>query len=172
MKKSIILIGSENTGKTELCKAMADHFKIPFNPEYARQYCIENPGDLIFDDVMPIAKGQIESELEFRKNHQGDFLLFDTCLFSTICFSEIYYRKVPDAIWDYFDEHQYDHFLLCHPDIPWKEDGIRKKPFPRSQMHEFFEKKLKEYEFEYQEIKGRGDLRLKMALNCINNVLK
>ena len=46
----IIVTGPESSGKTTLCKALSNHFKIPFSKEYAREY-IERLGNDYSEEV-------------------------------------------------------------------------------------------------------------------------
>ena len=88
-KPRIVIIGSENSGKTTLCEHIASISKMDFNPEYAREYCLLNENDLSYEDVMPIATGQNISELEYINESKGQFLIFDTNLLSTIIYSKM-----------------------------------------------------------------------------------
>ena len=38
----IAVTGPESSGKTTLCKALSEYFKVAFVPEYARAYLKEN----------------------------------------------------------------------------------------------------------------------------------
>ena len=54
----IILTGPESSGKTTLCKALSQHFHLPFSKEYAREYLDGLNRDYNQDDLLKIAKGQ------------------------------------------------------------------------------------------------------------------
>ena len=60
--KKIVIIGPESTGKSTLCKQLADHYQTLWVPEYAREYLLKNGMNYTYDDLLEIAKGQIKSE--------------------------------------------------------------------------------------------------------------
>ncbi len=66
--KKIVIIGPESTGKSTLCQQLADHFHTAWCPEYAREYLLKNGTNYTYDDLLTIAKGQIE--LEEKRSEQ------------------------------------------------------------------------------------------------------
>jgi nicotinamide riboside kinase len=60
--KKIVVIGPESTGKSVLCQKLAAHFNTLWVPEYAREYLEKNGPAYTYDDLLTIAKGQIERE--------------------------------------------------------------------------------------------------------------
>ena len=62
MIKKIVVIGPESTGKSTLCEKLAQYYNTLWVPEYAREYLENNGSDYTYDDLLTIAKGQIESE--------------------------------------------------------------------------------------------------------------
>ena len=64
MIKKIVVIGPESTGKSTLCEKLAAHYNTLWVPEYAREYLEKHGTDYTYEDLLPIAKGQIELEEE------------------------------------------------------------------------------------------------------------
>ena len=62
MVKKIVIIGPESTGKSTLCKSLADHYKTAWVKEYAREYLLNNGTAYSFENLLTIAKGQVENE--------------------------------------------------------------------------------------------------------------
>jgi nicotinamide riboside kinase len=60
--KKIVVIGPESTGKSTLCAQLAAHYQTLWVPEYAREYLEKNGSEYDYDDLLTIAKGQIDSE--------------------------------------------------------------------------------------------------------------
>ena len=67
MLKKVVILGPESTGKSTLCKQLAEHFKTLWCPEFAREYLLKHGMDYDFADLLTIAKGQLALEDEFVK---------------------------------------------------------------------------------------------------------
>ena len=77
--KKIVVIGPESSGKSTLCEDLSAHFKSSYLPEYARIYLENNGSQYTYQDVLKMAKGQIESEELFTlQNTERSLLLLDT----------------------------------------------------------------------------------------------
>ena len=66
--KKIVVIGPESTGKTTLCKQLANHFNTLFVEEYAREYLLTNGKEYTHEDLIKIAAGQIKKEEDAINN--------------------------------------------------------------------------------------------------------
>ena len=62
MIKKIVIIGPESTGKSTLCKQLAEHYNTIWVAEYAREYLLKNGTNYNFENLLDIAKGKIEEE--------------------------------------------------------------------------------------------------------------
>ena len=60
--KKIVVIGPESTGKSTLCGYLADYYNTLWCPEFAREYLLENGTAYTIDDLITIAKGQLDAE--------------------------------------------------------------------------------------------------------------
>lgn len=58
-------MGPESTGKSTLCKLLAEHYQTFCCPEYARKYLLANGTNYTYHDLLTIAKGQINLEDEY-----------------------------------------------------------------------------------------------------------
>ena len=65
--KKIVVIGPESTGKSTLCGYLADYYKTIWCPEFAREYLLENGTTYTVDDLITIAKGQLDAEQQHTK---------------------------------------------------------------------------------------------------------
>ena len=65
MLKKIVVIGPESTGKSTLCEQLAKHYDSLWCPEYAREYLFAYGRDYTYDDLLIIAKGQLQLEDEY-----------------------------------------------------------------------------------------------------------
>ena len=53
--KKIVVIGPESTGKSTLCKQLAEYYKTIWCPEFAREYLIKYGKDYNYNDLLTIA---------------------------------------------------------------------------------------------------------------------
>ncbi len=64
--KKIVIIGPESTGKSTLAKQLAEHYNTLWVPEFAREYLERKGRDYNYDDLLTIAKGQIDLEESYQ----------------------------------------------------------------------------------------------------------
>ena len=169
MLKRIAITGPESTGKTWLAKELADHFQTNWVHEFAREYLPELEKEHTLEDVLAIAKGQLKTEEEIA--HKTNGLLFcDTDLTVTKIWSQVVFNSCPQWIEDMFVQHRYDLYLLCYPDIVWKPDPLRENPKDRLFLFELYKNELKNAGFNVAIVKGRGEQRLKNAVNFVRRL--
>ena len=132
----IIVTGPESSGKTTLCQQLSTHFNIPFAKEFARHYIDTLDRNYIINDLLSIAKGQLQSE--FRSQ------LLDTDLITIKIWSEYKYGSCDKWIIDQIEKQKTENrfYLLCSPEIPWKPDKQRENPNDRKELFEIYKKEL------------------------------
>ena len=144
----IIVTGPESSGKTTLCKALSIHFKIPFTKESAREYLNEMDGEYKQQDLLEIAKGQLNSE----ENTQ----LLDTDLITIKLWSKYKYGSCDKWILEQIEKQKSENrfYLLCKPDIPWHADVQRENQNEREEIFEIYKKELEGLGHNYFIVKG------------------
>ena len=65
--KKVVIIGPESTGKSTLCSELAAHYQSLWCPEYAREYLLEHGMNYTHEDLLTIAKGQLQLEDDYIK---------------------------------------------------------------------------------------------------------
>ncbi len=130
--KKIVVIGPESTGKSTLCQKLAEYHNTLWVPEYAREYLEKNGTDYSYDDLLTIAKGQIDLE-EKLTAHSSEltaysFLFIDTDMYVMKVWCEFVFNKCHNWILNRIAERKYDLYLLCDVDLPWVEDALREYP--------------------------------------------
>lgn len=154
----ICLIGPESTGKTELAERLSKHLGVPWVPEFARDYAAARGNQLSYEDVEPIARGQIELT--------DNFLILDTDLISTVVYSRHYYGKVPQWIVDEAWRRKADLYLLMDTDVPWHPDAARDRGgHEREDLFDDFRRALDEFETRWTIVSGTRDERFEKALS-------
>jgi len=152
MLKSIIT-GPECSGKTTLCKALSKHFNIPFAKEFARSYIDNLDRSYIVSDLLPIAKGQLKSEIGSQ--------LLDTDLITIKIWSEYKYGSCDEWILTQIEKQKSEKrfYLLCKPDIPWQADKQRESPNDREKLFEIYKKELESLGQNYFIVEGEQRLQ-------------
>lgn len=170
----VVLFGPESSGKSTLAKELADHYNSIYVEEYAREY-LQKKYDLnqeicSYDDLIPIAKGQIRLENEASKKCNS-ILFCDTDLLTTKIYSEIYFDECDPLINEYAIKNKYDLYLLMDVDIPWVKDDLRDKPYERKEIFEYFKKTLEKHNKTYNLINGSFSERKLKSIEIIDKII-
>ena len=188
--KKIVIIGPESTGKSTLCEKLAAHYQTLWVPEYAREYLEKHGTDYTYDDLLAIAKGQIEleerisSKLKVQSskfkvqnsqpstiNHQPSTSLFiDTDMYVMQVWAEYVFDNCHNWILNRIAERKYDLYLLCDVDLPWIEDTLREYPDEgiRKKLFYFYKESMASQSTPWHIISGTYKQRLQQAIDVIN----
>jgi nicotinamide riboside kinase len=158
----IIITGPESSGKTTLCNALSNHFNLPFSKEYAREYLNALKRDYNPDDLLKIAKGQLQTE--------NGLQLLDTDLITIKIWSEYKYGRCDKWILDQIEKQKTEKrfYLLCSPDIPWQADKQRENPNDREELFEIYKQELNDLGHKYFIVKGED--RTENSISKISSV--
>ncbi len=170
MLKRIAVTGPESTGKTVLTQQLANFFHGNAVPEFSREYLLNIGKNYSLNDIVNIAKGQLKREEEIAEISTG-FLFCDTDLLVTKIWAEEVFGTCPEWILSAFQNHRYDLYLLCYPDIPWEPDPLRENPSDRDRLFKIYEKTLQEFNMPYHIINGMENKRLLNAVNFVKKLL-
>lgn len=164
-------MGPESCGKTYLAEYLAAHFDTVFVEEYGRTYCEKFGMDLSELDFAHIAGGQLYREDEMAK--RANVALFcDTDLIVTQIWSEIYFNGVCQPwIVEASRERHYDLYLLLTPDIPWKNDGLRRYEEHRIWMFGRLREELENRNLKFEVICGAYEERTRLAVAAVEEVM-
>jgi NadR type nicotinamide-nucleotide adenylyltransferase len=166
----VVLIGPQSTGKSELARALAVHFAVPWTEEYAREYALANPRELTVDDVEPIARGQMANEDAAEVG--GATLILDTDLISTVVYARHYYGRCPDWIERAARARAADLYLLMHIDTPFVDDPARDSADRREELFAKFHGGLQEFGVRFHIIRGDWNERQRKAKEAIEALLR
>ena len=180
--KSVIkvaVLGAESTGKTTLCRDLATHFGCAWVPEYMRTYLQAKWDDeqltCTWDDLLPIAQGQIELENKLAKQatqtpDNNHYLFCDTSLFELMVYANLYYGDCQEALTKAALSHHYNMILLTDVDIPWVADDLRDSPNGREDIAKLFAKELTRYEKPFRRIGGNRETRVAQVAEWLEQI--
>jgi NadR type nicotinamide-nucleotide adenylyltransferase len=134
--KKIVIIGGESTGKSTLCEQLATVYNTVFVQEYAREYLQTIQQNYTYDDLLNIAKKQIEIK-EDKIKLANKLMFIDTNLQVIQVWSEHKYNKVHPWILNTIAKQTYDCYIITSPDIAWQDDPLREHPEPAMRNYFF-----------------------------------
>ena len=183
MLKKIVVIGPESTGKSTLCEQLALHYNTVWVKEYAREYLLKNGTDYTFENLLDIAKGQVdEEELGIRnweRAHKSEIanpisaIFLDTDMYVMKVWCEFVFEKCHHWILNRIVERKYDLYLLCNIDLPWVKDELREYPdlVTREKLYHHYKDIMVNQNVPWVDISGGYEERLQKAIAAINNIL-
>jgi NadR type nicotinamide-nucleotide adenylyltransferase len=164
--RRLVLTGSESTGKTTLARALAVEQRCPWSPEYSRAYAEAVRRPLTYEDVEPIAQGQILAEDE-AASRALSLVVLDTDLVSTLVYCRHYYGRSPDWLLGRAQARRGDLYLLLDIDVPWVADPVRDAAGERRLMQDAFSAALREIGARVIPIGGEGPARREAAARAL-----
>ncbi len=197
--RKITIVGPESSGKTTLCKALAEHYDAPWVEECARGYLENQNGKYEESDLLAIASLQHDIEIVEEQrawdrhadafaymatNHdpfgsvqkvrypEMPLLLCDTDMITVRIWSEEKYGQCDPRIIALTEEWPYDFWLLCRPDIPWEPDPLRENPHDRDRLFDVYKTMLNALGKPYSIIDGDQAQRMRKATALIDVLLE
>ena len=174
--KKIVVIGPECTGKSTLCLQLAEHYQTLWCPEYAREYLETQGKDYTYDDLLTIAKGQIDGEENVLStvNSQQSTVFIDTDMYVMKVWCEFAFGKCHSWILNQIATRKYDLYLLCNVDLPWIKDNLREYPDveTRNKLYHYYKDIMVNQCVPWIDISGNYDERLQVAINAVDELIK
>ncbi|MBV9986809.1 MAG: ATP-binding protein [Chitinophagaceae bacterium] len=192
----IVIIGPESTGKSTLCESLAQHYRMQWCPEFAREYLLTHGKTYDFEDLLDIAKGQLALEDEYtamvksqwakvdeqlsinphilETSRHAPMLFIDTDMYVMKVWCEYVFGRCHQFILDQIVERKYDLYLLCNTDLPWVKDELREYPDEanRKELFQIYKDLLINQSVPWAEISGSDDDRLILAINAVEEFLR
>ena len=182
--QKIVVLGPESTGKSTLCAALAAHYQTIWTPEYARSFLSKNGTKYTYDDLLTIAKGQIQKEEEalasLNKNTVdqptpkiSNKLILDTDMYVMKVWCEYVFNNCHHYILEQINQRSYDLYLLCDIDLPWAADEMREYPDagPRIELFTIYKELLINQNTPWGIVSGTGKERTENAIQLIDQYL-
>ena len=167
----IAITGPESTGKSDLAKNLAEHYRTVWVPEYAREYLDKLNREYNYEDILLIAKGQVKAETGMLEK-ANRFLFADTEMIVLKIWCEVKYGKCHPWILNQLAKQNYDLYLLTDIDLPWQPDPLREHPDKRRELFNLYLDEMKKRNLPFEIVSGFGDQRLANAIEIIEKRFK
>lgn len=119
--KRICFHGAESTGKSVLAEKLAAELRLPWVPEYGREYAETFGTQFTLHDLLAIAEAH-EARVRHLEGQGAGLALLDTDPLMTAAWAEMLFGAAPPQLLAY---PKADLYLLFEADVPWIEDGTR-----------------------------------------------
>ncbi len=161
--RKILFMGAPSTGKTTLCKALAEKYNTTWMPEYGRVYWEKHHINrrLSPEQLVEIAEGHIKLEEE-RLQEANRYLFVDTNAITTYVFARYYHQSAHPRLEALATEAEsrYDRVFLCEADIPYDDTWCRSGEANRDDMQAWTEEELHTRKIDYTRLSGSLDERM------------
>ncbi len=160
--RRIALIGAESTGKTQLGHWLAKRRNWPWVPEYGRQHWVNQGGVLTPEDLLVIARTQVEQENEAIQKALSarlDAIVCDTTPLTTLIYHQLMFDQPPPAELIALAERPYHQLWLCAADFPMVQDGTRSPEDFRQRQQRFYKAELSRRAIPFNYLEGRLEQR-------------
>ena len=180
MIKKIVIIGPESTGKSTLCEQLSAHYKTTWVKEYAREYLLANGTDYTFENLLNVAKGQIDKEesrvqslMKNENSAESKLVFIDTDMYVMKVWCEFVFDKCHHWILNTIVERKYDLYLLCNVDLPWVKDELREYPdlANREKLYHHYKDIMVNQQVPWIDINGNYQERLQKAIDAVNGIM-
>jgi NadR type nicotinamide-nucleotide adenylyltransferase len=170
LPKKIVVTGPESTGKSTLCEQLAAKYQTGWVPEYAREYLLDLKRPYTYDDLLIIAKGQLDQEERITASLKTPLLFVDTDMYVMKVWCEFVFGKCHNFILEQIVKRKYDAYFLCNTDLPWVADELREYPDleSRERLYHIYKDLMVNQSTPWYEIRGDYDQRLQKAISFVN----
>lgn len=167
----IAITGPECSGKTTLAKQLSEHFNVPFVPEAARNYLLGLDSEYSKKDVDNIAILQNKlAEQVSEENPDSPYIFHDTEMLTLRIWQEERWGAASEVVNRLWQQQKMDMYLLCVPDLPWEQDGLRENPSDRDRLFEIYKSYLNPLQVPVVEIHGQGDSRFRRVHQALRQI--
>lgn len=169
---AIAVIGAECTGKTTLCRALAQARAGLWVPEYLREFVDRAGRAPTAAEQSRVAEEQRAREAAARAQAVRDghaLIAFDSAPLATALYSRLYFDDTSLLAAATAHQRGYDLTLVAQIDLPWEPDGLQRDgPQMRARFHAQLLAWLRQADLPYVLVQGQAERRLQAALAAVD----
>lgn len=169
-KEKVVFVGGESTGKSTIVKSLSEKYNVPLIEEFGRRLYDKRNQNLLYEDMLYIAKTQLHVEYLSSVSNNDYPLFCDTSPLTTAFYSQEIFGRIPLQLSDLVEEcaQRYSHVFLCCPDFPFVQDGTRKDSDFRLKAHSFYLDHFKKNNIRFTMLQGNNENRIKMVESVLS----
>ncbi len=167
--RRVAVLGAESTGKSTLCRALAERYETAWVPEQARLVAAEHGGELTPDLLLHASQAQVAQEAALASEANRVLFCDTNALQATLWHERLFGASTPTWLTEHATSDTYDLILLCAPDVPFVGAAERDRPTERAAFHEALARRLAKHPALIS-IVGSWDQRLGKARAAIDNL--
>jgi HTH-type transcriptional regulator, transcriptional repressor of NAD biosynthesis genes len=163
--RRLALMGGESSGKTTLARALAEALGTVWVPEYGRQRWEELRETLGVDELVAVARRQVELEDEAALKARS-WLVCDTTPLTTLQYCLHDHGQAPPELAALAQRH-YDLTVVCEPDFGFVQDGCRRDDDFRARQHAWTVQQLTAMDVPWLAVHGSVAARVAQVLQAL-----
>lgn len=169
--KKVIILGSESTGKSSLCKLLSEHYNCDYVPEVARSIN-DQSNECTMADLATIANAHAIAIEEISQTAKSPLLIIDTDINITQSYAQFLFQQNLDLTQGIIEANKADLYLYLDNDCPHVQDGTRLNKNDRDLLHLSHQKTLQENGIDYVVISGDWESRFSKSIEYIDDLIK
>lgn len=170
-QKTIIISGTESTGKTTLAKQLGDSLPAVLVEEVARELIVDS-NHFTEDDLIKVARAHADAILRAKKQ-LNPVVIIDTDVYITQSYADFTLGKSLDLPNHIYQLNQPDLRLYLDASVPHIQDGGRLSESDRNQLDYYHRRTLEKYDQDYCEVVGSDwQKRSEMARAWVENLFR
>jgi NadR type nicotinamide-nucleotide adenylyltransferase len=163
--RRLALLGGESSGKTTLAQALAEQLHTAWVPEYGRELWERLRHTLDVDELLHVARHQIELE-DAAAARGGGWIVCDTTPLTTLQYCLYDHGHAPAEL-QAMARRGYDLTVVCAPDFEFVQDGARRDDAFRAEQHAWTLARLHEQGVPYVTAGGSVAARVAQVLHAL-----
>lgn len=169
----IAFLGAESSGKTTLSQWLSKELDCPWVAEFGRTHWLDCQGELDSDDLVHIARTQVEHENQAvaQALRQGkNWVICDTSPLTTYIYHQLMFpnNPVPDELVA-LAERPYHQLFFSLADFPLVQDGTRQTEAFRQHQQALYQTEFQQRQLQPWVLQGPESVRKQHLLTVINN---
>lgn len=153
---------------SDLSQWLAEQRGLPWVAEFGREFWHERGGVLTSDDLLTIARTQVDRENQavqhaLAKGQAG--IICDTTPLTTLIYHQLMFDAPPPAELVALAERPYHQLWLCAADFPMVQDGTRSPEAFRQQQQAHYHRELAERGLNHHHLTGSLPERQRLLLS-------